>query len=170
MTTGETSIEFQTKPESEEQGLSMRQLSVSSIPVFLLAALAFGYGYSNGKPEAADPAAYVTSVPASVEATSPEAQRVQGDLSGTVVKAQIRSHLERHACLSQVQFTTVELETAGGANLEAMLPLQITSLESAQKLFPTGKVESFRLSKVENIKSVDGSDLYAITDAALQRQ
>ena len=134
------------------------------LPIVVLGFLAFTLGYYQGSPSRVD--AMVQT--ASDQQNDPELERTEVDLTGTIVKARIQNHLERHACLSQIQFTTVELKTADGSKMEAMLPLQVTTLESAQKLFPTGKVESFRLSKVENIKASDGTLLYAITDAALQ--
>ena len=152
--------------DQDNAGFDLRQVLISGVPVLVLMAVAFGFGYSQGTPAAVD------SVPDILRTGSsdPEVQRAQEDLSGNIVKARVQSHLERYACLQQVQFTTVELETAGGTTLEAMLPLQVTTLDSAKKLFPAGKVESFRLSKVENIKASDGTDLYAITDAAMQVQ
>lgn len=143
----------------------LRHRAITVIPVAVLMAAAFGLGYAQNSPAAKRPGGEsVTS-----DLNTPERQRSQAELTGRIVKARVRTHQERHACLSQVRFTSVQLETAGGTVIEAMLPLQVTTLEGAKDLFPSGKVDAFRLSRVENIKATDGSDLYAITDAGLSQ-
>ena len=165
MTMSGMNSEFQPEPENKSE-FGLRRLAVTTLPVVVLMALSFGYGYSQNQPvqinDVAD--AKQTSV------GNPEQVRNEVDLTSTIVKARVQSHLERHACLSQLQFTSVELQTESGDKLEAMLPLQVTTLESAKELFPIGKVESFRLGKVDNLKASDGSELYAIADAAMRKQ
>lgn len=127
--------------------------------------LAFALGYLQGAPGTINAAGSVPPDPAG----NPEQARSDINLSGTIVKGLVKSHMERFACLSQVQFTSLEFELADGSNMEAMLPLQVNTLEQAMELFPLGKVELFRLNRVQNIKASDGAQLYAVTDAALRQ-
>ena len=165
MTMNGTNSGYRPEQESDSE-FGLRRLAVTTLPIVVLMALSFGYGYSQNQPVKI----HTVADAAQNDVGNPEQTRTEADLTSTVVKARVQSHLERHACLSQLQFTAVELQTESGERLEAMLPLQVTTLDSAKELFPIGKVESFRLGKVDNLKASDGSELYAIADAAMRKQ
>lgn len=143
--------------------LAMR-LANRGWPMMTAVFLAFAVGYMLGVPTTMNASGSV--LPG--QADNPEQARADTDLSGNIVKGLVRSHMERHACLSQVQFTSLELELPNGSNMEVMLPLQVRTLEQAVDLFPKGKVELFRLNRVQNIKSTDGTQLYAVADASFE--
>ena len=126
-------------------------------------AVAFSFGFAAGFPGfSASPVSALNS-----EGAGPESERQNQVLTGTIVKGKITAHMERHACLSSIQFTSVDVRLPDGSMLEVMLPLQVKDLAQAEKLFPIGKVEAFRLNEISNVKSANGGQLYGLTDAGL---
>lgn len=147
----------------------LMQLAIRGWPMLTAVFMAFAFGYMFGVPTTMNAVGSVLEDQANNnQPRSPEQARTETDLAGNIVKGQVKSHIERHACLSQVQFTSLELELTDGSNMEVMLPLQVKTLEHAVELFPTGKVELFRLNKVQNIKASDGTQLYAVGDASFE--
>ena len=126
-------------------------------------AVAFAFGFALGFPGfSASPVSALNS-----EQTAPEETSQNQVLSGTIIKGKVTAHMERHACLSSIQFTSLDVRLPDGSSLEVMLPLQVKDLAEAEKLFPVGKVEAFRLNEISNVKSANGGQLYGITDAGL---
>ncbi|MGI9415297.1 MAG: hypothetical protein ACR2PM_16605 [Hyphomicrobiales bacterium] len=126
-------------------------------------ALAFALGFVQGFP-------VFTGTPVSAlnsTAPDPETSRKNLDLAGNIIKGKVTAHMERHTCLSSIQFTSLDVRLPDGSMIEVMLPLQVKDLAEAEKLFPAGKVEAFRLNEISNVKSANGGQLYAISDAGL---
>lgn len=101
------------------------------------------------------------------QGTAPETAGQNEVVTGSIIKGKVTAHMERHACLSSIQFTSLDVRLPDGSMVEVMLPLQVKDLAQAEKLFPVGKVEAFRLNEISNVKSANGGQLYAISDAGL---